>query len=129
MIFERHCSCHVEQSRLPSRNFTRTLETLLIFPPNGSHHKRLTMHEIGRSMMVAAVIFGCKLDAMQVRLRPSRCYSFGGSGIALTPTRARYSSACKRSLPARSMIFNKLSIDETSSSCSVRNHCRKLIVM
>ncbi len=56
-------------------------------------------------------------------------YSLGGAGIALTPTRARYSSACNRSFPARSRILSKLSIDETSSSCSVRNHWRKLIVM
>src|SRR6266487_782860 len=56
-------------------------------------------------------------------------YSLGGSGIVLNPTRARYSSACNRSLPARSIILSKLSIEETSSSCSVRNHCKKLIVM
>jgi hypothetical protein len=56
-------------------------------------------------------------------------HSFAGSGIVLNPTRARYSSACNKSVPARSMIFSKLSIDETSSSCSVRNHWRKLIVM
>jgi hypothetical protein len=56
-------------------------------------------------------------------------YCFGGSGIVLSPTRARYSSAWRRSFPARSMILSRLSIDETSSSCSVRNHCRKLIVM
>ena len=56
-------------------------------------------------------------------------HSFGGAGMALTPTRARYSSACNRSLPARSRIFRRLSIEETSSSCSVRNHCKKLIVM
>src|SRR5262249_15076034 len=29
----------------------------------GSHHKRLGMQEIELSMMVAAVVFGCKLDA------------------------------------------------------------------
>lgn len=56
-------------------------------------------------------------------------HSFAGSGIVLIPTRARYSSACNKSVPARSMIFSRLSIDETSSSCSVRNHWRKLIVM
>src|SRR6266700_3982053 len=56
-------------------------------------------------------------------------YCFGGSGIVLSPTRAKYSSACSRSVPARSMILSRLSIDETSSSCSVRNHWRKLIVM
>src|SRR5439155_4764676 len=56
-------------------------------------------------------------------------YCFGGSGIVLNPTRARYSSACSRSVPARSIIFSRLSIDETSSSCSVKNHCKKLIVM
>jgi hypothetical protein len=56
-------------------------------------------------------------------------YCFGGSGIVLSPTRARYSSACRRSGPARSIILSRLSIDETSSSCSVKNHCRKLIVM
>jgi hypothetical protein len=56
-------------------------------------------------------------------------YCFGGSGIVLNPTRARYSSACNKSFPARSMIFSRLSIEETSSSCSVRNHWRKLIVI
>src|SRR5213082_2650531 len=29
-------------------------------------------------------------------------HSFGGDGIARTPTRARYSSACSKSVPARS---------------------------
>jgi hypothetical protein len=62
------------------------------------------------------------------RLLPCSYFAVG-SGIALTPTRARYSSACKRSSPARSTIFSRLSIDETSSSCSVKNHCKKLIVM
>src|ERR1700738_143960 len=61
--------------------------------------------------------------------RSSLHHSFGGSGMVLRPTLARYSSAWRRSLPARSTILSKLSIDETSSSCSVRNHCRKLIVM
>src|SRR5439155_12366644 len=56
-------------------------------------------------------------------------YSLGGSDIVRIPTRARYSSACNKSVPARSMILSRLSIDETSSSCSVRNHCRKLIVV
>src|SRR2546421_13381 len=64
---------------------------------------------------------------MPVRLGPFSAYCFCCSGIVLIPTRARYSSACSRSLPARSTIFSRLSIDETSSSCSVRNHCRKLI--
>src|SRR5437588_11441784 len=56
-------------------------------------------------------------------------YWAGGSGIAFTPTRARYSSAWRRSFPARTRIFSRLSIEETSSSCSVRNHCKKLMVM
>src|SRR5437588_4042554 len=56
-------------------------------------------------------------------------YSLGGSAIVFSPTRAKYSSAWSKSVPARPMIFKRLSIDETSSHCSVRNHCKKLIVM
>jgi hypothetical protein len=68
-------------------------------------------------------------DVTLLRIQRDVSHSFGGSGIVLIPTRARYSSACSKSVPARSMILSKLSIDETSSSCSVRNHCKKLIVM
>src|SRR5207245_4170477 len=68
------------------------------------------------------------LQAMQ-SANVQLCYSFGGAGIARTPTRAKYSSAWSRSFPARSTILSRLSIDEPSSSCSVRNQWRELIVM
>src|SRR6266436_5190953 len=107
----------------------RLYNSLALQCRNGSHANAsevlISLQEvIARASIIRSVMSSEVETSLVVTL-----YSLGGAGIALTPTRARYSSACNRSLPARSRILSRLSIDETSSSCSVRNHCKKLIVM
>ncbi len=112
--------------RLGPRCFSFGGSGIVLSPTRAKYSSVLCHSE--RKMPVRLGPRNLSLPLTLLRRLPGR-YSFAGSGIVLNPTRARYSSACNKSVPARSMILSRLSIEETSSSCSVRNHCRKLIVI